>query len=168
MIKDSIDIFVTTYNRINYLKTFIEFLYLSTQYPFHLVVIDNGSTDGTREFVLEMEKAGLVYKHVFNKENLPLAAAFTEGFKVVESELFITVADDMTPPLFKNPDWLELFVTKMESDKEIGCINFKGVRGSYESFNRRTRPLIYDRIKQEGGWRLDLLKRLHTLLYDKE
>lgn len=165
MTKDFVSIIVVTYNRINYLKTFIEFLYLFTEYPFKLIVVDNGSIDGTRDFVLEMEKQGMVYKHIFNETNLPLAAAFTEGYKNVDSELFVTVADDMTPPLFKTPDWLALFVAKMESDSNIGCINFKGVRGSYASFNRKTRPYVYRRIEEEGGKRLELFNKLQHILY---
>ena len=97
-----IDIIVITFNRINYLKIFIEFLYLFTDYPFRLIVVDNGSKDGSREFILKLEKEKLIWKYVFNKENLLLAMAQTEGFKVVESDLFVVCDDDMIPPMFKN------------------------------------------------------------------
>lgn len=143
-----VDIIVITFNRIKYLKIFIELLFLSTNYPFRLIVVDNGSTDGTREFILKMKKDGLVWKHLFNEKNMPMAAAFTEGFKLVESELFITVADDITPPLFKKPDWLSVFVKKMQSDGNVGCINFRASRGLFTSFNQRVRPWIEEQIKQ--------------------
>ena len=142
MTKNTVSIIVVTYNRIEYLKSFIEFLYLSTEYPFELIVVDNGSTDGSREFIAREE---LVSKCVFNKKNLPLAAAFTEGFIVSEGEYIVTVADDMIPPLFKKPDWLEVFVAKMNSDENIGCINFVGARRNFNEFNRKERQKIYDK-----------------------
>ncbi len=168
--KISVDILVLTYNRLKYLQNFIEMLYLSTNYPFRLFVIDNGSVDGTREFILKMEQEGLVYKHLFNKENLPLAAAFTECFNVFKDELnefIITAADDHTPPLFKNPDWLEIFVHKIKSDENIGCINFKSVRQNYYSFQVKSRPSIESKIKEDGGERLELFNRLQKIIYNK-
>ena len=138
MIKNMIDIIVVTYNRIEYIKTFVDMLYKSTDYPFRLIVVDNGSTDGTREW-LQLEPR--VYGHTFTAENIPLAAALTLGYEIhVESKYFITVADDMCPPMFKNPDWLELFVAKMEQDESIGCINFVGQRQDFAEFNRKVRP----------------------------
>jgi glycosyltransferase involved in cell wall biosynthesis len=136
MTKDTVDIIVLTYNRISYFKTFVKFLYSRTKYPFRLIVVDNGSIDGTREYILELEKEGLIWKHIFNKENLPLAKALTEGLKLVESELFVTVADDMIPPN-TIPCWLEIFVAKMNSDENIGCINMVCSRRSFEIFKQR-------------------------------
>lgn len=162
-----IDLIVVTYNRIEYLKTFIEFLYLFTDYPFRLIVVDNTSTDGTRELILRLEKEGLVWKNVFNESNLPLAAAQTEGFKQVESELFVVSDDDMVVPMFKNVCWLELLRHKMMTDESVGCINFRGVRRSFRSFNIKTRPRIYDRIKTEGGARLEMFNKLQKLIYEK-
>ena len=135
--KQPIDILVLTYNRLRYFKTFVKFLYLSTDYPFRLIVIDNGSTDGTREYIVELRKQGKIWKYLFNEKNLPLAAAFTEGFKLVESELFITAPDDIIPPLGKKPSWLEIFVAKMDQDEMAGCINLIGSRCVYDKFVKR-------------------------------
>lgn len=137
MIKDIINIVVVTYNRINYLKTFVKFLYLSTNYPFRLIIVDNGSKDGSREYILDLEKEGRVWKHVFTSTNLPLAIALTEGYKQVESELFITAPDDIIPPIHKKADWLEIFVAKMNQDSTVGCINFVGTRCLFDKFLRQ-------------------------------
>lgn len=137
MTKNIIDIIIITYNRIRYFKALIKFLHLSTNYPFRLIVVDNGSRDGTREYILELEKQGLVWKHVFNEKNLPLAAALTEGYKHVESELFITAPDDIIPPIHKKADWLEIFVAKMNQDSSVGCINFVGTRCLFDKFLRQ-------------------------------
>lgn len=167
MDKNTVSIIVVTYNRIEYLKHFIEFLYLSVGYPFKLIVIDNGSIDGSRDLIIKLKKEGLIWKYLFNKENMLLASAFTEGFKLVDSEFVITVADDMTPPLFKKPDWLEIFVAQMNKDEKIGCINFSANRCSFSPFNKKSRPLIEARIKKEGGETLKKFNKLEKLIYDR-
>lgn len=142
MTAEPVNIIVLTYNRIKYFKVFIESLYLSTQYPFRLIVIDNGSIDGTRKFILDLEKQGRVWKHLFTEENLPLAAAFTKALPLVESEFVVTVADDLTPPPLKTPCWLTLFVAKMRSDENIGSINLVGALSSYDSYMRKMEPYV--------------------------
>ena len=164
MTEEHVDIVTVTYNRIEYFKAFIEYLHLFTNHPFRLIVIDNGSTDGTRDLIEKLIKEGLVWKKVFNNENMKLGAALTEGFKCVESKYYVTVADDMTPPMFKNICWLTLIKDKMDSDESVGSINFMGVRKSYSAFNRKVRPGIIDRIKKEGGKRLEIFNRLQELL----
>ena len=113
---------------------------------------------------MKLEQDGLVHNHLFNESNLQLGSAFTEGFKLVESELFVTVADDMLTPMFKNTCWLTVFSSKINSDESIGCVNFVGSRCSFNSFNRRTRPQIYERIKNERGKRLRMFKKLQKIL----
>jgi glycosyltransferase involved in cell wall biosynthesis len=145
-------------------------LHLSTEYPFNLYVIDNGSVDGSRDFILKMEKEGLVFKHLFNENNLPLASAFTacfNNFKDEFGEFVMTAADDHTPPLFKPVDWLEMFVKKMKSDEKIGTINFKAVRQNYNSFQRKERPWIEQKIKENGGKLLEKFNHLQKLIYDR-
>jgi len=140
MEKSKIDIFILTYNRLSYLKTTIKFLYLSTKQPFRLFIIDNGSKDGSREYILGLEKQGKVYKHLFNEDNQPLAKAYTSCFNKFKDELnefIITAPDDIIPPIGLKHDWLEIFIKKMESNKKIGSINFVGARCSYNSFIRR-------------------------------
>ena len=107
---------------------------MSTDYPFRLIVVDNGSIDGTRQYIQDLRKEGKVWKFLFTDKNLPMAAAFTAGFELVESELFITVADDMVPALGKKPSWLEIFVAKMNQDESVGCINFRAARCVHDKF----------------------------------
>ncbi len=140
MTKNIVDVFVLTYNRINYFKTYIKYLYVSTKYPFRLFVIDNGSIDGTRKYIIELERQGLVYKHLFNEKNLPLASAYTECFNKFKdelNELIVTSPDDIMVNSSLRYDWLEVFVKKIQSDKNIGCINFTGCRASYKRFVER-------------------------------
>lgn len=140
MIPNTVSIMVLTYNRIKYFKTFVNFLYRSTKTPFNLFVIDNGSFDGTREYILELEKKGLIHKHLFNEENLPLAAAYTACFNKFKDELgeyIVTAPDDIVINPELKHDWLEIFIKKMEQDNSIMSINFVGCRCLHDKFIKR-------------------------------
>lgn len=168
--KQSVDIFILTYNRLEYLKTSIEMLYLSTSYSFHLYLIDNGSIDGSRDFIVKLEKEGLIYKHLFTEQNIPLASAYTACFNKFKDELgefIITAPNDIIPPIrFESPDWLSIFVAKMQ-DENIGCVNFIASRQAFNSFNMKVRPKLEARIREEGGERLELFNRLERIIYDR-
>ena len=135
-----VDVFILTFNRLRYLKTFIKFLYKSTKTPFRLFVIDNGSLDGTREYILDLEKQGLIYKHLFNEQNMPLALAYTTCFNKFKDELnefIVTAPDDIVVNPEVRHDWLDIFIKKMKQDDSIMSINFVGSRCLHDKFLRR-------------------------------
>jgi len=162
---EPIDIIVITFNRIIYIKKFLEMLHLATDYPFRLIVVDNGSTDGTREWLRRMRRAGLVYKNVFNKENKKMAAAFTEGFKHVESEYFITTQDDIIPPYGKKLCWLTCLLYTIRNNPEFASINFYGPRQNYGSFMKKRWPVYVKKIEDDGGERYERFKKLNEQIY---
>jgi glycosyltransferase involved in cell wall biosynthesis len=60
MIKiNDIDVFILSYNRSNYLKMMIESLLAQTVGEFEITILDNGSTDNTKEVI-----------NSFNNENI--------------------------------------------------------------------------------------------------
>lgn len=106
---EPIDIILVTYERLNLLKKTVEMINKRTLYPYNLIVVDSGSTDGTRDWLKMAEKYGMVQKRVYLEENLGLPMALNEGYKHVKSEFFITTQDDLLPPELK-PCWLERMV----------------------------------------------------------
>ena len=167
MQKENVDILVLTFNRIKYIKIYLLMLHLFTFYPFRLIVIDNGSTDGTREWLLKMKEKGLVWKLVFNKENLPLTEAFAEGFKEVKSEFFITSADDMIVPYKKYPYgknvcWLTMLLATIKYYDTYGSVNFYAPRQGFEPFIAKR----WSVVKQLAD--KNKLKKLHKIIYADE
>jgi GT2 family glycosyltransferase len=51
-----VDVLVLTYNALDVTRRFVEKLYANTD-VFDLYVLDNGSTDGTREWLADQETA---------------------------------------------------------------------------------------------------------------
>lgn len=159
-----VDIIVIHYNRIKYIKIYLLMLHLFTFHPFRLIVVDNGSTDGSREWLLEMKEKGLVWKTVFNKENKPLAEAIAEGFKEVESEFFITSANDMMVPYNKYPYgegvcWLTMLIASLEYYTDYGSINFYCPRQGFDPFRAKRWPAVKKLTNEKK------LNELHKIIY---
>ena len=118
-----IDIVLLTCNRLHFAKKSIEELYKRTKTSFRLIVVDNASKDGTREYLKEL---------VIKKENIELVLldkpvnicmAYNKGFEYVNSELFITMQDDVIIPQLK-PDIIQRLVDLINKYPEqggIGC-----------------------------------------------
>lgn len=88
-----IDICLATYNRLPYLQKTIWSLIASAQVPYNIYVGDDGSTDGTIEFLKEMVSRGLITKVVYNNR-LGSAENFNSIVKLGSGELITILTDD--------------------------------------------------------------------------
>jgi len=131
-----VDIILLTYQRLKFLKETIDEIEKRTQYPYRLIVVDNGSTDGTREWLKELEWDGRIWKYVFMKENCFMAESYARGFEEVESEYFIVTQDDIVPPKVK-PCWLTRMVKAIENNKEYTSISMYCGNGSFNKYMKR-------------------------------
>ena len=122
-----IDIVMVTYQRLHLLKIAIKAIKVRTKYPHRLIVIDNNSTDGTKEWLLKREKDNTIDVAVYMKKNVGLAKGYQEGLKHVESEYFVVCADDLIPPRLE-PCWLEQELKTAKDNPEYGGIAMKGCR----------------------------------------
>lgn len=120
-----IDIIVVSFNRLNFLKKTIESIYERTCYPHRVWVIDNCSP-GTEivEYLKKAKVLGYVYDYVVLPENAGLAAGYSEGFKKVTSEYFITTQDDCLPPDLR-PCWLERLIHLMDINPDYCAISMR-------------------------------------------
>ena len=124
-----IDIILTTYQRLHLLKITIKAIKIRTKYPHRLIVVDNNSTDGTREWLREQHDIGIIDEVILSDENLGLGRAFQEGMRKVKSEYFICTVDDVLPPKME-PCWLEQELRIAKENPEYGGIAMKGARMS--------------------------------------
>ena len=103
--KYRVSIVMPTYNRAEILKQSITAIESQT-YPvsdFELIVVDDGSNDGTNDFLLEYKnRTKLNFKHL-RQENSGPAAARNRGIKSSEGNIVILIGDDM----ISKPDFIE-------------------------------------------------------------
>jgi GT2 family glycosyltransferase len=67
---------IVTYNRLDCLKRCVEAVRRQSQPPDQIIIINNGSTDGTKEWLAEQERLTVI-----TQENLGGAGGFHTGFK---------------------------------------------------------------------------------------
>ena len=90
------DIVVLTWNNLDITKQFIDSLLASTEVPFRLIIIDNASSDGTREYLLSLkdsEKCSL--EVVLNDKNKGFVAGMNQGLRLSNAEYVFLVNNDL-------------------------------------------------------------------------
>lgn len=162
---EPVDILIVTYHRKPFLMEMIDEIVKYTKYPYRLIVVDNGSRDGTREWIEEQYKKGIIWKFMFTAFNQTMTEALHEGIKMVESSIFITTPEDIPPPRRKKC-WLTELVGLSNEYPEFLSINydfgnvsfFKHMRAKYgkEKYTQMLQP-----------YRTELIPKLKAKTYKK-
>lgn len=94
---------------------------LVQEYPeqsFCVIVIDNGSTDGTKDIVESFRKSGKI--KLYNKSEGTIGSLRNYGASFSDSKIVAFLDGDCIP----DKTWLSVGVTMLESSREIGCVGF--------------------------------------------
>ncbi|HDZ85462.1 MAG TPA: glycosyltransferase [Candidatus Moranbacteria bacterium] len=128
MKKHQISVVVPVYNNIKYTTQFLVSIYKNTKIPFELIIVNNGSTDGTKEFLEHFD-----CKVINKKENVGFVKAVNEGMKKASGEYLVGFNNDIVV----GPRWLEKLVNAANSDGRIGIVGmiFNG-GGSFQNLGK--------------------------------
>lgn len=160
-----IDIVAVTFNRIAFTRQFYRHLVDRTRTPFRLIVVDNGSTDGTVEFLQECKRVDSL---VLFDNNRGIHCAKNAGLKLVQSRPYYVDTDNdiLCPDL--EPDWIARLVDLMDRYSDYGAIacrpqamvgspgDFWDGCGEIKDASRAgasLRIMRTEQVKQVGGWR---------------
>lgn len=95
----SVDIVIAVFNQLHYTKTCLETLRASVPPEVNVIVIDNGSTDGTADYLVTQPWV----KVIANGENRGCAAAWNQGVNAGSSSWVVVMNNDVILPA----GWLE-------------------------------------------------------------
>jgi glycosyltransferase involved in cell wall biosynthesis len=87
-------ILTPTYNRANLLRNAYESLLRQTNKDFYWLIIDDGSSDNTRELIAEFQKENLLQIQYEHKENGGKHTALNIGFDLADSDLILILDSD--------------------------------------------------------------------------
>jgi len=119
---DRIDIVVVSCNRLPCTRRAIRTIHERTFTPFRLIVVDNGSFDGSVEWLLQAHRNGLIHRLVLLKENYGVHWAKNIGLHLVRSApYYVDTDNDIICPKL-TPDWLEQLVELMDKHPDFGAI----------------------------------------------
>ena len=113
---------MAVFNQLPLTRACLESLRL-TREPFHLVVIDNGSTDGTREFFEKLESA-FPLRFVVNDHNNSVIRSLNRAWRYAETE-FVCLLHNDTEMI--DPEWLTKLLTPFRQP-DVGMTGLYGVK----------------------------------------
>lgn len=107
-----------TRNQIEYTRMCVESLFAHTCVPFELIVVDNGSTDGTVEEIRQLSRQHTNVHLIANENNLGFAAGNNQGMATAAGEYIVLINND----LVFTEGWLERLIACTEDDPAIGLV----------------------------------------------
>ncbi len=119
-------IIIVTYNNLVLNKLCLESLIRNTEYHnYELIIVDNNSTDGTPEYLLEMAKQYPSIQTILNPANHGFARANNQGIEKSTGEYIVLLNNDTIVP----PGWLGRLLRHLQ-DPAVGLVgpvtNFVG------------------------------------------
>lgn len=151
-----IDIILLSCNRIDNTRETIKQLYDRVAHPdkIRLIVVDNESVDGTREYLEEQKAMGAVHVLETCPADLLITSAYNIGFKHVQSELFIMMQDDITIPRLAPKDVIEQLIDLMDKYPDQAGIGLRIQRIPNLLVNEGNEDLIPSRKSLSAYFRI--------------
>lgn len=122
-----VSIIILTWNGLSYTKRCLDTLRSLTSHPsYHIYVADNGSTDGTVDYL----KGRKDVTAILNGANLGYAKGNNAAIKLTPSDSDILLLNNDTEILPDCPDWLEKMQDAAYSSSDIGVVGCRLVRAN--------------------------------------
>ena len=112
-----IELLFLSYNRLHYTKISLPALLSDSTEQFSLTIWDNGSTDGTKEFLASIDDPRIISK-VFSSENVKGISVLNKVFFNSSADLVGLIADD----LLVTPGWTRPIAQAHADVPEFGMI----------------------------------------------
>ncbi len=122
MLHKTLTVFTPTYNRVHTLGRLYESLCAQTSRDFAWLVVDDGSTDGTRALVEGFAAEGVIPVRYVYKDNGGLYTGYNTAYALIDTELNVCIDSDDAMP----SDAVE---TILRTWRERGSDRYAGVIG---------------------------------------
>lgn len=157
-----VNICTVTYNRLEFTRQYLDALLRTTDYPHVITVIDNNSQDGTREYLTELHRKGVIKNLVLLDENVGVAKAANLGWSLEpDAAYYLKLDNDI---VIGKSGWLTRMVETIEGIPALGAVAYNFEPNSYPLQEVNGVPV---RIKPEGnlgGACILIPRRTHDLL----
>ncbi|HEY1435442.1 MAG TPA: glycosyltransferase, partial [Thermoanaerobaculia bacterium] len=114
-----LSVVVVTWNGRDFNRLCLESLLARTEWPnFEILVVDNASTDGTRELLEDFARRDPRIRPIFHTENRGFAAACNTGLSSAAGELFVILNNDTVV----TRGWAAALVRHLAGDPKLGLV----------------------------------------------
>lgn len=120
---------MVTYNRLDFTKKALSSILMNTRYPHVITVIDNNSTDGTREYLQSLKNSGVIKNLVLLDDNIGFAKASNIAWMLEpDAAYYVRCDNDM---VVQKPNWLIDMVAIAEKIPSIAVLGYNVEPKSY-------------------------------------
>lgn len=107
-----ISVIIPVFNQLSFTKRCLESIRDFTSLPYELIVVDNGSTDGTSAFL----KTQKDLRVITNRSNRGFGPAVNQGLALARGEYLVVLNNDT----LVTPGWLEELLSALKTDPAAG------------------------------------------------
>ena len=149
---------VVTRDNLVFARLCLESLLAATDGAYEVITVDNGSTDGTREYLSRLEASGAPLRTLLNDGNRGFARACNQGLRLARGDVLVLLNDDT----IVTPGWLSRLTAHLD-DPAVGMVgpttNRIGNEAEIEAPYRTLTELLrfaHDRAEAHAGERTDI------------
>ncbi|MBJ7633568.1 glycosyltransferase family 2 protein [Weissella confusa] len=126
---DKVSFVITTFNRLDFLKQAIKSIYSQKNQKIEIIVVDDGSTDGTVQYLTDLNNEHN-FKAIFNSGTGP-ATNRLDGFREVTGNYVIFMDDD---DYYTDDQMLSKAIRLLSNNSRIGSVFFN----AYTSYDGKS------------------------------
>jgi len=116
---DFVSLVILSFNRKSYLERSLNSLWANTDYPYELIIMDDGSDVTTQDYIYSLVKEKKVSAAFFNAgQNMGIGVAVNRGFRIARGQYLFKLDADLE----YYPNWLSHAVGLLSRHPEIGCL----------------------------------------------
>jgi len=109
---------ILTYNELEYTKKCVLSIRKHTREDYEIIFVDNGSTDGTVEWLKKQIRENKSYKLIDNKKNLGFARGCNQGIEAAQGEYILLLNNDVVVA----EGWLTGLLSCLSSAPDAGIV----------------------------------------------
>src|SRR5262249_10340775 len=113
-----VSIVIPVWNELEFTRRCLAAIQKTTQQPYEIIVVNNGSTDGTTEYLNQLTGKVKVVNH---PENVGFVQGCNSGAKEARGKYILLLNNDTEP----QTGWLEALVETLEADETVGAVGAK-------------------------------------------
>jgi len=119
--KDLVSIIIPCWNKLDFTKQALDAVELFTEdWPFEVILVDNGSTDGTQNFI-KNSNYKMAGQYIHNEKNLGFAIANNQGAKIANGNFLLFLNNDTVV----TSGWLAALMNVFSEEKAVGIVGPK-------------------------------------------
>jgi GT2 family glycosyltransferase len=148
---EGISVIIPCYNKLELTRSCISSLNQIKDSDIEFIIIDNGSTDGTSDFLKTLTGK---FRCCLNQENLGMVRAFNLGASIGKYDSFVFMHNDV---IVYDSSWPDKIKDFLNCNQDAGIVGFYGARKIRKDASFHGRGIVHSKL-ENGNMRHDYME----------